>query len=945
MNCEIFESKILEYLDGELSQEERECLLEHIAKCENCSELLTRCQNQKQLFERYYASAVNAALGVPKPNLVTPQKTLIYSSKMLSLYAAAAAIGFVILVSISFFLYTQFIQNKTGKTIGIAENVIGRAQYFKDNKLLPLKEGMAITSNMRLKTTKDAYLSVLLPSLKQSSGDKNIIEFKDNSVCTFIAYDAQTILSLERGEVWAHIHQKMENPFIIKTSQFSIYDRGTIFNVAENLTGVSICVLQGKVEFELNGEKKVVEPLQYFATFDDKSNDSIPRHIEWSHYKEKLLAYLPKEEKKTLLESVRSARSITPKAASPQIPKDEKLGTLTSTQLLPFNTRFFLEIGNMKEIIRDWEASDLNRLFRDPALLNQLSGTMEEERNKAFNELGIPKWLNLIRTINGSVSLGMTPKNTPLIIADCRTDVDGIKNILKNEIQPLLDKWKAKKIGINDLPEINFKKGYLIIGLDDELVKQTIAAIDKDTPTTFTQTQFYKNIQANAPHSRLTIAYDFASTIKSLMAGNDTHLNKFLERSGFEGLDYIVCSPDFAGKGINQAFHIAFDGERFGVMNWIDEPSTMGSLFCFTPDTHLLFAARIKNPQSMIEDIMAWQYEDYGEMYVTNHQENIKLIEDFASCFGNEVAVALENPILPIPNIQAAIEIVDIDKFDNLLLKVVGTDTNVETSNYRDMLIVTLSRSGWKCDISYTVLGDFLVIGPGEPFLRRSIDIFLDKHSLMDEYAFKSLLPDTGQPNFSLLFYQNVAQCISWMLDQYFIKQISKQAQPIVPDISLLKNQSTPGIGYALSSNKYIDFYINGSRGVNSINFDEAMPIVSSLITPKLFGDDIQSKVATTWERLSVTATAIESYFVDNKYYPKSLEELLKPIRYISEVPKDPFSKSGNDSLKYVINYSNNSYSIYSVGPDGIDNSYAIIYDPTNGTQSAGDIVYTNAKK
>ena len=52
---------------------------------------------------------------------------------------------------------------------------------------------------------------------------------------------------------------------------------------------------------------------------------------------------------------------------------------------------------------------------------------------------------------------------------------------------------------------------------------------------------------------------------------------------------------------------------------------------------------------------------------------------------------------------------------------------------------------------------------------------------------------------------------------------------------------------------------------------------------------------------------------------------------YFPELPSDRY---GHENPGYMINHD----IIYSTGPDGVDDKTAILYDPTNGTTSRGDI-------
>lgn len=93
--------------------------------------------------------------------------------------------------------------------------------------------------------------------------------------------------------------------------------------------------------------------------------------------------------------------------------------------------------------------------------------------------------------------------------------------------------------------------------------------------------------------------------------------------------------------------------------------------------------------------------------------------------------------------------------------------------------------------------------------------------------------------------------------------------------------------------------------------------------------------------RLTQIQAAIQLYHLENKQWPKGLDDL-KP--YLTEIPVDPFTdkpflwaqdSSGKPSFAKA---SKGEPFAYSVGPDFKDNSAQFVYDPTNGTTSVGDI-------
>ena len=126
---------------------------------------------------------------------------------------------------------------------------------------------------------------------------------------------------------------------------------------------------------------------------------------------------------------------------------------------------------------------------------------------------------------------------------------------------------------------------------------------------------------------------------------------------------------------------------------------------------------------------------------------------------------------------------------------------------------------------------------------------------------------------------------------------------------------------------------------VVTISKSNVAPQVESLDESSKVKIDDDSSVSQAASRiradLRTMATALEAYFVDFNKYPVTFNSLTTPIAYITRIPVDHFSKEGN---KILYQPKQNDWIVWSVGPDQVDNNGTIVYDPTNGILSAGDI-------
>jgi hypothetical protein len=83
--------------------------------------------------------------------------------------------------------------------------------------------------------------------------------------------------------------------------------------------------------------------------------------------------------------------------------------------------------------------------------------------------------------------------------------------------------------------------------------------------------------------------------------------------------------------------------------------------------------------------------------------------------------------------------------------------------------------------------------------------------------------------------------------------------------------------------------------------------------------------------RLAQIEAAVQLYRLEKKQFPQNLDDL-KP--YLPSVPLDPYTDK-----PYLWKTDSNHHPIaYSSGPDAVDNIANLVYDPTNGTSSDGDI-------
>lgn len=107
-----------------------------------------------------------------------------------------------------------------------------------------------------------------------------------------------------------------------------------------------------------------------------------------------------------------------------------------------------------------------------------------------------------------------------------------------------------------------------------------------------------------------------------------------------------------------------------------------------------------------------------------------------------------------------------------------------------------------------------------------------------------------------------------------------------------------------------------------------ARPLFYSITVPNFNEASIRAKVSCTKFDLLRIYTASKLYLLEHEDYPGLLNDLVP--KYLPDLPEDPFGQK----------YKGINHLFYSVGADGVDQNTAILYDPTNGTISSGDIFF-----
>jgi hypothetical protein len=894
-----------------------------------------------------------------------------------------------------------------GAQLAIIKEIEGRVLTLSKGMPVPAAPGDPLRQSQRIKVASGGYLSLGLP-------DGNIIEAKGGTQLALNEYADRFEVAMDRGQVWAHLPSKPAKRFTIRTAHLVAAATGTVFGVAEGLDRSEVSVARGTVIVESSGTWTTLPQGETYtsrqgaeagsprvdgATKSDGATNSSPsvsspsQMIAWSHYKEDLAA-LQSAQQAVAQTSEMPLRLASSDTGQPVGPQDSALSTQHSAlSYMPDDTRYLLEIPDVRVFAKEFQSSDYAALGKNEAIrqwwLAVGGPRILEDISK---EIPLNELAGIARCMEGPLTVGVNRQGQPLLLADCGANAAQVRLLLEEAIA------KAQATGRVGAPgsggdtrdpaneirsRVLVSDRWLVVSTSPELAQDTFQRLTSNRPTGFTQSAFCGKLRRDAPNPRFMIAANLegqvADWIKYAKERSLTHdFAPTLDLLGFRSLDYLLLSPDFAGHGMNQAARLAFGPEgRDGVMNWLAEPSPMRGLNFFSPDVHVFASAIVRNPYQMFLDYLLYLQATGQENDFRQALEVVAKREDFLKSFGGEIAIGIDSPVLPVPNVKIAIEVSDHEAFQKGLDQIVadllraferqGAIAIVEDVMHKDRTIYTLVVDGLPFTPAWTFVDSYFIAGPGPQFVRNSIDVYESRHSIASDSRLAALLPGNLDMNFSMLLYQDLARSIPAVFREKIAPKLNAGVDAatsgtapvfrLTPVFDVFQNCRAPGVAYAFARPQCVDLYLSAPAGLD-FNLGVGVPLVANWLAPRTSIGLIVQRVAQAQFGLEQLQKAALKFQSENGRLPASLAELDDPPgKYLDSIPADPFApeESSGDmtrfggmnrdrvprtqTLRLIQGPEPGRITFYSIGPDGVDNQGQTEYSIVRQYDGPGDIV------
>jgi ferric-dicitrate binding protein FerR (iron transport regulator) len=731
--CEDFQALIPAYLRGELPAARALLVEDHTRNCVPCRRALREAR------EGQARQAVRPAVS----NLSGRPNRLVWQS-----LAAVLMIG----LGVGIFLFIQELMAGGSKMARI-ESVEGFLFQVDGASIHPVGAGDMLDEDQEVRTAKGSTAVVRMT-------DGSRIEMSERGTLSLEATRKGNVIHLDGGRVIVEAAKQRNRHLFVSTNDAMVSVVGTIFSVNNGTKGTRVSVVEGEVRVKQARRDDILHPGDQVTTHASVAAVPIRQEIAWSRNAakyEQLLAEL----------------TALGKEIDAQV---ERPGLRYSTALLdlaPAGTRAWIALPNLAQSLSETQ-SILDRKIETNSTVRQwwseTLGTSEKEQK--FREV-IQKIGDLGRYLGGEVAIAVGgEEDEPVILAQV-TNEASFRAVLEQEAAELAAKHGEDAFHLVDdptgLPAGGSDGLYAWVG-DGLFVASPngarlaqVAAVVHGGSNPFVSSTFHARIaQEYQEGAGWLFAADLAGFLSEKAANTEE------EALGVRDLQHFIVNRQEVENRADTRAALTFSQERRGLASWLAAPAPMGALSFISPDANLAAAFIMKQPVSLLDELLATCPELAAELAKIKQEQGFDLREDLAAPLGGEVVFAVDGPLLPTPSWKLVAEVYDPARLQQTFERVVQRlDTELRKDG-KGGLKLTQEQAGGrtfyaiasqqpKLSVHYVFEDGYLVAAPSRALLERSLQQRESGVSLASHPKFRDLLGQDGQVNVSAFVYQNLA--------------------------------------------------------------------------------------------------------------------------------------------------------------------------------------------
>lgn len=759
-DCDDFQSLIPAYLRGELPPARALLVEDHTRSCVPCRRALREAREGRS--------------GTSAPVRPAAAATV---SRMRPVWMSLAALLILGLGTGLFILAQEMLAG--GSQMAKVESVEGDLFRIDGNFSEPIRTGEVLAEGQEIRTAKGSTALVRMT-------DGSLIEMNERAGLYLDGTRKGNVIHLSRGRVIVQAAKQRQRHLYVATSDAMVSVTGTIFSVNTGTKGSRVSVVEGEVHVRQSKKEDILHPGDQVTTHLSVAAVPVRQEIAWSRN--------AAEYDKLLAELSAAGQDIDARVARPGLRYGSHL-----LDLAPAATRAWVGLPNLGTNLAETQSLLDQKVAESPALHQWWSQTIGSgENNQKFHEM-IERLGALGQHLGDEVAIAMAGAGEdcrPVLLAEV-TNENAFRAVLEQEIARIDEQGHLQIVADPaTVPAGESEKAWLWIGdglfvatTDGDLLRG-VAAVAGGAANPFAGSAFHDRVATEyRDGANWLFSADLASFVGEHLASESAEDQAAAERSGFRDLQYFVINRREIDGTAETRAAVTFKQARRGVASWLAAPAPMGGLAYFSPDAHLAAAFVVKQPTSLIDDLLAMSPDVAEGIEKLRTEHGFDLRDDLAAPMGGEIAFGVDGPLVPEPSWKLVAEVYDSARLQTTIEKMVthlndelrkegkpGVQIAAEEAGRHTFYTLRLPQG--QHTMSWVYDDGYIVAAQSRALLERALRQRESGVSLASTPKFRGLLGSDGQVNVSAFYYQNLAE-------------LAKTAGKMIPEGAL--GQSGPG--------------------------------------------------------------------------------------------------------------------------------------------------------
>lgn len=786
--CADFQAQIPAFLAGRLTPARHALVEDHTRHCIPCRRALLEAREGKR----------ETKIAAPAP-----------SKAGRTAFLALAAALILALGAGLFFSLQDFL---VGGGVAEVASIEGSLFRVDGDSLVPLRAGDSVPEGDVVRTARDSHAV-----LTMKDGSK--IEMSERAGLAFDAALSGNTVELERGQVIIQAAQQRKRHLYVATDDCKVAVTGTIFSVNHGTKGSRVSVVEGEVHVDHAGKKDILHAGGQVTTHTSVAAVPVAREIAWSQDAPRL--------QQLLAELTALGREIDGQVERP--------GMRFSTRLLdlaPAGTTIYIGLPNLSASLAETHRLLEQRVAENPILSDWWSSNLGSSENEArFSDM-IERIGALGRNLGEEIAIAVDHDEAPVLYAQATGAT--LRATVEQEIAAINQKAGKDVVRLIDDPNAGASShDALLVWIGNDLLVAspeasriaTVAAnAAAGAANPFAASVFRQKIaQVYADGTGFLLAADLQHLMRQ---GQASETDKTAESLGIHDVEHFIVNRREEDGRTETRAALTFDRPRRGIASWLDAPGPMGSLSFFSPEANLVGAFVVREPVTLVDELLALSPEFAGQLDELRQETGIDLRNDLAAPLGGEVAFGLDGPVVPKPSFKVVIEVYNPAQLQQTLERAVARINQELSSHGKPTLAIRQENSGGRTWYSvvvsengpeafYTYADGYLIAAPSRALLERTLSQRSAGTTLASAPKFRNLLGQDGEINVSALVYQNLASTLESVARA--LPQGDTEGRPNLRNLLLGHG---PGLIYAYGERDRILFAGTGERGVMGFNLE-----------------------------------------------------------------------------------------------------------------------------